>query len=121
MIISGNCSQTVLEWIVKGEVVAGALSKDEFDRDRSQFSPAEFRIIHTSRQIPVGSVLVSPKVERNQQELIQKAMSEVSPDLAQEAGYIPNAKVPDYNFLIALIEKVKPIEARIREKPARLF
>ena len=113
--------QTVLEWISKGDVAAGALSESEFNLYRSQFSSAEFRVIYTSRPIPVGSVLISPKLERNQQELIKKAMSSVSSDLAENTGYIPNAKVPDYQNLIAMIEKVKPMEAHINEKPARLF
>lgn len=113
--------KTILELIAKQEVTAGALSKDEFDRYRSEFSPVEFRILHTSRRIPAGAVLVSPNVERNQQELISRAMSEAPPALAQAVGYIPNAKAPDYETLISFIEKVKPIEARIHQQPAVLF
>ncbi|MCL1475714.1 phosphate/phosphite/phosphonate ABC transporter substrate-binding protein, partial [Argonema antarcticum] len=112
--------RTVLEWIAKEEVVAGALSREAFDRYRSEFSSINFRIIHTSPIIPAGAVLLSPKVERNQQELIKKVMSNISPELAQEAGYIPNAKAPNYDSLIALIQKVEPMEAQIQKKPVRL-
>ncbi len=113
--------KTVLEWVAKGEVAVGALAKDELDRYRSEFSSTEFRVLKTSRRIPSGSVLVSPQVERNQQRLIQQAMNEVIPAIAQEAGYIPNTSPPDYKTLITFIEKVKPIEARINQKPAPLY
>jgi phosphonate transport system substrate-binding protein len=113
--------KTTLEWIAKGEVVAGALAKDEFDRYRAEFRDHKFRLLHTSRRIPAGAVLISPQVERNQQRLIQQAMNEAVPAIAQAAGYIPNTQPPDYKTLISFIEKVKPIEARIRQKPAPLY
>ena len=113
--------KTVLDWIAKQEVEVGALSKDELDHFRSEFGTVQFRILHASRRIPAGVVLVSPTVERNQQRVIQQAMSSVLPAIAQEAGYVPNAPVPDYKDLITFIQKVKPIEARIREKPAPLY
>jgi phosphonate transport system substrate-binding protein len=113
--------KTVLEWVAKGEVAVGALAKDEYDRFRSEFSRTDFRLLSTSRRIPAGSVLISPEVERNQQQLIQQAMNEAVPAIAQEVGYIPNTQPPDYKTLITFIKKVKPIEARIKEKPARLY
>jgi phosphonate transport system substrate-binding protein len=111
----------VLEWIAKGEVAIGAMAKDEFDRYHDEFKPTEFRILHASRRIPPGAVLLSPEVERNQQQVIQQAMTNAVPAIAEEAGYIPSAAPPDYKDLIAFIEKVKPIEARIKEKPAPLY
>lgn len=111
---------TILDSIAKGKVDAGALSKEEFDRYRSQFDSTEFRIIHTSPIIPPGAVLISPKIERNLEEIIKKSMNNVPPDLAQEAGYIPNTAPPNYDSLTALIEKVKPLETRLEEKPVRL-
>lgn len=113
--------KTVLEWVAKEEVAVGALAKDEYERYRTDFAPAEFRVIFTSRRIPSGSVLVSPEVDRNQQRLIQQAMNEAIPSIAQEVGYIPNAQPPDYKTLITFIDKVKPIESRINEKPAPLY
>jgi phosphonate transport system substrate-binding protein len=113
--------RTILEWLANREVVVGAMAKDQLDRHRSEFSAANFRILRTSRRIPPGSVLVSPQVDRNQQELLHKVMSEVFPTIAQEAGYVPNASPPDYETLISFIRKVEPIEARIREKPAPLY
>ncbi|HEY9620422.1 MAG TPA: PhnD/SsuA/transferrin family substrate-binding protein [Crinalium sp.] len=113
--------KTVLQWIADGDVGIGAMSKDEFERYRSEFSGAQFTVLHTSRRIPSGSVLVSSTVEANQQDLIQNAMENVVPAIAQEVGYIPNADPPDYKLLIDFIKKVEPIESRIREKPAPLY
>ncbi len=79
-----------MEWLAKGEVAVSALAKDEFERYRSEFSPVEFRILYNSRRIPSGSVLISPEVDRNQQRLIQQAMNEAVPTIAQQVGYIPN-------------------------------
>lgn len=112
---------TVMEWVANQEADLGALARDEFDQLRPQFSPTAFRIVRASRRIPSGSVLISPAIDRNQQEIIQKAMSEVLPTLAQQVGYIPNAAPPDYKTLIEFIDKVKPIEAHINETPARLY
>jgi phosphonate transport system substrate-binding protein len=110
-----------LDWLATGKVAMGAMAKNEFDRYRTEFSGIEFRTVLTSRRIPSGSVLISPKIERNQQELLQNAMNDVLPAIAEEAGYVPNAPPPDYKTLIAFIEKVRPIEAHIHQKPAPLY
>ncbi|BAU43793.1 phosphate/phosphite/phosphonate ABC transporter substrate-binding protein [Leptolyngbya sp. O-77] len=112
---------TVMEWVANQEADLGALAKDEFDQLRSQFSPTTFRIVRASRRIPSGSVLISPAIDRNQQAIIQAAMSEVLPTIAQQVGYIPSAAPPDYKTLIEFIDKVKPIEAHVNDKPARLY
>lgn len=112
--------KTVLEWISSGTVDAGALSEDEFERLQGEFSQTQFRIAHTSRGIPTGAVLLAPNVEPKQQERIKTAMSQAASDIAGDAGYIPNAKAPNYEELIKIVEKVKPIEARVRKKPAVL-
>src|SRR6478672_963835 len=114
--------KTVLEWIEKGEVAAGTLSKAEFDRYRSDFSQSRFRILYTDpHNIPPGVVLIGSTVERNLQEQIPLAMKTASSDIAQAAGYIPNAKVPDYQYLIQVVERVRPIAERIKQKPAPLY
>ncbi len=113
--------RSILESIASGEVMAGALSKDEFDRYRSEFLPIELRILHASQSIPSGSVLISPDIERNQQNLIQQAMNQAVPEIAQQVGYIPNAQPPSYQDLVAFIDKVKPIETHLHEQPAPLY
>jgi phosphonate transport system substrate-binding protein len=111
----------VMEWLAKNKVEVGALSKDQYDRYRTEFSPTQFRILHTSRRIPSGSVLVSPDLDQNQQQLIKNALNQAIPSMAQAVGYIPNAQPPDYKNLITFINKVKPIEARLGQKPAPLY
>jgi phosphonate transport system substrate-binding protein len=111
----------VMEWLANNQVGVGALSKDEYDRYRTAFSPTQFRILHTSRRIPSGSVLISPDLNQDQQQLIKKALNQIIPSLAQTVGYVPNAQPPEYKNLITFIDKVKPIEARINQKPAPLY
>jgi phosphonate transport system substrate-binding protein len=114
--------KTVLEWIENQEVAAGALSAAELDRYRAELSGAQFRILYTDpHNIPAGSVLVGPTVERNQQEQIRMAMQAASPDIVAAAGYIPNAKVPDYKYLTEVVKRVGPIAERIKQKPAPLY
>ncbi len=105
----------------EGEVDIGALAKHEFDSHRVEFPPDRFRILHTSRGIPRGAVLLGPQVDRNQQVLLTSVMNQLPPDIAEDVGYIPNATVPNYDFLIELIRTVKPIEAKLGDTPALLF
>jgi phosphonate transport system substrate-binding protein len=112
--------KTVLEWLNEGAIAAGALSEDDFQTYRNQFRDTKFRVLHTSRPIPPGAVLLAPTVERNQQQQIETAMQQAPSNIIGDSGYIPNVPLPDYSQLIELVEKVQPIEARIREKPAVL-
>lgn len=112
--------KTTLEWVANGEVAAGALSKDEFERYRTDFK-ANFKVLFTSLRVPSGAVLISPSIENSQRSAIFAAMNNALPEMAQQAGYLPSVKPPDYKTLITFINQVKPIEARIKEKPARLY
>ena len=112
--------KTVLEWLSQGTVAAGALSEDDFQRYRREFGRTKFRILHTSRFVPTAVVLLEPTVDRNQQEQIKAAMSRAPSSMAADAGYIPNAKLPNYKQVIQIVEKVRPLETRVREKPAVL-
>ncbi|AOY81421.1 PhnD/SsuA/transferrin family substrate-binding protein [Moorena producens JHB] len=112
----------VLEWIASEEVVAGALSLEELERYRLDYSQTRFRILYIdSHKIPSGSILIGPTVERNLQQEIHKALESASSSMAASAGYIPNAKAPDYDYLIEVVQKVRPIAERIQEKPAPLY
>ena len=113
--------KTLLQWLSEASIDAGALSEKNFEAYRSQFSPTKFRIIHTSRWIPPGLVLLSPKVERNREQQIRKFMSEAPASITSDAGYIPTVPIPEYKQFIQLLEKVKPLEARVKEKPAVLL
>ncbi|NCS36179.1 MAG: phosphate/phosphite/phosphonate ABC transporter substrate-binding protein [Microcystis aeruginosa G11-01] len=114
--------KAILEIINSGAVAAGAISKVEFDRYSNEFGQQKFRILPSiSQGVPPGTVLLSPNVDRNLQEQIVTAMKSASPIITAEAGYITKVPPPDYTFLIEVVERVKPIVTRIREKPAPLY
>lgn len=121
--------KTALEWVAQGKAAAGALSKEEFDL-YSQLRQSQFRILYTDpHYVPPGVVLIGPTIEGNRQEQIRKVMSEAPSALAQEAGYVPNGSLPNYRYMIAVVERVRAIFADepkygaipSRLKPARLF
>jgi phosphonate transport system substrate-binding protein len=112
--------KTVLEWLSQDTIDAGGLSEDEFQRYRREFEQT-FRILHKTRFIPPGVVLLGPTVDRNQQEQIVAAMKQAPPTIVGDAEYIPDAKVPNYEQFIQIVEKVRPLEAQVREKPTVLL
>lgn len=113
--------KTALQLLEQGSVDAVALSEKNFEVYRRQFRGTKFRIIHTSRWIPPGLVLLSPTVERNRERLFRKFMNEAPANITSDAGYIPSVKVPQYKQFIQLIKKVKPLEVRVKETPAVLL
>ncbi len=118
--------KTVLEWVAQGKAAAGALSMEEFLSYTPQLSQTEFRVLYTDpHYVPSGVVLIGPTIERNRQKQIRQVMSEAPSDLSQEAGYVPNGLLPDYKYMISVVERVNSIfddgAAPSRLKPARLF
>jgi phosphonate transport system substrate-binding protein len=114
--------KTVLELVAEGKAAAGALSSQEYNLYRTKLSAAKFRILFTdSQNVPLGSVLIGPNVERNRQQLIRNYMKDAPPNVVQDVGYIPNAEPPDYRNLISLIKQVTSFAERLNSKPVRLF
>lgn len=112
----------ILSLIADKKADAGALSLAEYNRYRANFAFTTFRILHTDQHfIPGGAILVSPKILPAQREKIRQALTNVSSSVAASAGYITNAPVPDYTYTIAVVRRVRPIAARIRQKPAPLY
>ena len=109
-----------LEWVAAGRVTAGAMAEEDFQQYRAAFDNGVFRVLHTSRAIPPGAVLISPSVDRNQQQYIEQAMQNADSIITADAGYIANAAPPDLSQLIQLVEKVRPLEARVKDQPAVL-
>jgi len=109
----------VLQLIQDGEVEAGALSEAEFAAHRFEFE-ANFRILQKSRLIPSGLVISSPTIERNQQVNISKYLKNAPASIVSDAGYVVDAQLPEYAEFIKLVEKVKPLEKRVRQTPAVL-
>ena len=111
--------KTTLKWLEEGLVDAGALSKEEFNRYRTEFT-TQFRILHETRLIPSGIVLVNPDLNPQLQEQIKTAMKQAPPSLTQEAGYLPDEPIPDYEQFIILVNKVRPLENKLDQQPAIL-
>ena len=121
-IVFAPTPKAILEMVDSGAVAAGAVSKAEFERFSSEFGVQKFRTLPTvSQGVPPGVVLVSPNIDQKLQAQIIAAMKSASPTIIAEAGYIPNIPPPDYGFLIEVVERVKPIVTRIKEKPAPLY
>lgn len=113
--------KTVLAWLSQKSVAAGALSEKDFELYRYEFGQTKFRILHTSRSVPPAVVLLAPTLDRNQEEQIKAVMSAAPSSITADAHYIPSANLPDYDQFIQIVKKVKPLEARLREKPVVLL
>lgn len=112
--------EEVMEWVSSGKVDAGALSEREFEFYNLQ-SQTKFRILHKSRFIPSGLVVINNNVEPKLQEQIKKAMTQAPSNIMSDAGYIVDRAVPDYQEFIKLVQKVKPLEKKVRNTPAVLI
>ncbi|MDZ8183927.1 MAG: PhnD/SsuA/transferrin family substrate-binding protein [Nostoc sp. ChiSLP02] len=111
-----------LEFVAQGKASACAVSEAELNMYASQLSPTEFRILFKDpHYVPLGVVLIGPDIERNRQEFIRKVMSETPSGLAQEVGYVPNGQVPDYKYMISVVDRVSSIAGNLNDKPVRLF
>lgn len=109
--------KTILEWVALKKVAAGALSTQEFNLYSPQFSQ-KFRILYTdSHPVPPSSILLAPTVDRTYQNRIIAAMSDAPPDVVQQAGYVPNASVPNYEYMIAVVERVRAIASELGITP----
>lgn len=118
-VIFSPTPRQVLRLLEEGKVDAGALSEAEFQTFRYQFL-TNFRILQKSRSIPSGLVILSPTIERNQQENISNSMRNAPASIVSDAGYVVDAQIPEYEEFIKLVEKVKPLEKRVRQTPAVL-
>lgn len=111
----------VLSLIATQQVNAGAMSIQQFNSERPNFSGVQFRVIDSdSRPIPSGAVLLSPNLERRLAEDIQKILQATPASIASSTGLIPNAKPADYSYLIEVVGRVNQISERIKQQPAYL-
>lgn len=109
-----------LTWLSDGTVQAIAISENDYETLAREFPETKFRVLHTSRWIPAGVVLVSPNLDRNLVSVIEKSMREAPPDIIADAGYVPTAPVPNYEQFIKLVEKVRPFEDKVNLTPVVL-
>jgi phosphonate transport system substrate-binding protein len=113
--------KTIVEWVQQGKVAAGAISLEEFNLYKPK-SDAGLRILFTDSQtVPPGAVLISPEIERNRQQLVQKYMTDAPPNLVQEVGYLPNSTPPNYDYMTSVVKRVTSIAAKLNSQPVRLF
>lgn len=112
--------KTALTWLSDSTVEAIAISESDYETLRREFTQTKFRVLHTSRWIPAGVVLASPNLDRNLLSVIQKSMREAPADIVADAGYVPTAKIPNYEQFIKLIEKVRPLEEKVKQTPVVL-
>ncbi len=114
--------KAALELVAQGKAIACAVSESELSLYGSQLASTEFRILFKDpHYVPLGVVLIGPNVERNRQEFIRKVMSDAPSGLAQEVGYVPNGQVPDYRYMISVVDRVSSITSQLQNKPVRLF
>lgn len=106
--------KTILEWLAERQVDAGAMSEDEFRQYRREFPAAKFRVLHKTREIPPGLVLLSSQVERKQAEKIIEVMKAANPAIIGDLGYLPTAEITNYQEFIKLIQKTRKIEAKLK-------
>ncbi|AFY56915.1 ABC-type phosphate/phosphonate transport system, periplasmic component [Rivularia sp. PCC 7116] len=113
---------SALELLSAGEVDAAALSSTEFNTYERELNSSRFQILFTdSHQVPPGSLLCSPLVERKRADLIRNYLKQAPTSLIQETRYIPNASPPDYKYMISVVNRVNSIAQNIDSKPVRLF
>ncbi|MEH1874096.1 phosphate/phosphite/phosphonate ABC transporter substrate-binding protein [Nostoc sp.] len=114
--------KAALELVAEGKAIACAVSEAELSLYGSQLGSTQFRILFKDpHYVPLGVVLIGPNVERNRQEFIRKVMSDAPSGLAEEVGYVPNGQVPDYKYMISMVDRVSSITSKLQNKPVRLF
>jgi phosphonate transport system substrate-binding protein len=114
--------KTILEWVMEGKVIAGAISNEQFNLYSPQLGTNLFRVLPTDApNVPSGVVLVGPSVDRNRQELIRRIMRTAPSIVTQEVGYVPTGQVPDYQHMISVVERVSSITNKLRDKPVQLY
>ncbi|WP_375501438.1 phosphate/phosphite/phosphonate ABC transporter substrate-binding protein [uncultured Nostoc sp.] len=114
--------KAALELVAEGKAIACAVSEAELSLYGSQLGSTQFRILFKDpHYVPLGVVLIGPNVERNRQEFIRKVMSDTPSGLAEDVGYVPNGQVPDYKYMISVVDRVSSITSKLQNKPVRLF
>ncbi|WP_198648233.1 phosphate/phosphite/phosphonate ABC transporter substrate-binding protein [Cyanothece sp. BG0011] len=111
-----------LEWISQGEVVAAAMSLEQYNRYRATVRQTRFRVLHQDdHEVPSGSILVSNSLPQIEQEALYNVLTTAPPMIPASVGYIANGEVPNYQQLVKVIEKVTPITDNIQQQPAMLY
>jgi phosphonate transport system substrate-binding protein len=129
-LILSSTPQAVLEAVAQGRADVGALSLQEFNTYKNKIQSTEFRVLFTDRhKVPAGAILVSPNIELKRLDAIHQILKSAPSTIAQKAGFIPQGIVPDYEYTISVVDRVRSIfpgdrsqaTALLMQKPVRLF
>lgn len=100
----------VLQWLDEDKAAAGALSLAEYNLHRRDFPPNTFKVLYLDRHdIPPGAVLIGDRIERNLHAQIIVKLVNTPSFISASAGYLPNGKPPNYDYMIRVIERVREI------------
>jgi phosphonate transport system substrate-binding protein len=103
----------ILQLLDQNQIAAGALSLEDFNLLKQDYKPNQFKVIYLDRHnVPSGAILISDRLERNQQEQIRLALKNTPSFIASSAGYLANEPLPDYAYLTKVIERVQEIRAK---------
>ena len=58
-------------------------------------------------KVPPGAILVSSEIELKLQDSIRQILKDSPSTVSQEAGFIPSGTVPDYKYMIAVVDRVR--------------
>jgi phosphonate transport system substrate-binding protein len=120
----------VLEAVAQGQADVGAMSLQEFNTHKSAISSTIFRILFADQhRVPAGAILVSSNVDAKLKDSIHQILKNAPSAIAQEAGFIPSGTVPDYKYMISVVNRVRsifpadqsPTADLLTQKPVRLF
>ena len=129
-LIVSSTPQAILAAVANGTADVGALSLQEFNTHKTEITQTEFRILFADpHRVPTGAILIGSTVEINRQESIRNILKDTPSTIAREAGFIPTGTVPDYKYMIAVVDRVRSIfpadraetAALLNQKPVRLF
>ena len=102
--------KAILDSIAQGQVAAGALSMEEFKTYQSQFQFGTFRLLFTdAHSVPSGVILIAPSMTEQRKAEILKILNDTPSVIANEAGIVPHTPVPDYSYMISVVERVRKI------------
>ncbi|MEO0014199.1 MAG: hypothetical protein RLZZ535_2588 [Cyanobacteriota bacterium] len=112
-VLFASTPKHILQLLDQNQIAAGALSLEDFNLLKQDYKPNQFKVIYLDRHnVPSGAILISDRLERNQQEQIRLALRDTPSFIASSAGYLPNEPLPNYAYLIKVIERVQEIRAK---------
>ncbi len=104
---------------------------EELNTLRNQVSKASFRVLFTDQhRVPPGVLLLSPTIDLNVQESLRRLIADTPSQMASEVGLVPTGTLPDYKYMISVVERVNSIfpaeqlkdgTSLLTQKPVRLF